>query len=67
MLGSGLLGRCARVGLYVHCAKLREVDTTALLNEVLGGNAPRACYVPIVDDNDSNMRLLRISAPAPPP
>ena len=38
-----------RLGLYVHCAKLREVDTRPLLETALG--LPNCeVYVPIVDD-----------------
>lgn len=42
-------GRPVRLGLYVHCAKLREVDTRPLLETALG--LPNCeVYVPIVDD-----------------
>ena len=41
-------GRPVRLGLYVHCAKLREVDTRPLLETALG--LPNCeVYVPIVD------------------
>ena len=40
--------RPLRLGLYVHCSRLREVDTSALLAAALA--LPRAeVYVPIVD------------------
>ena len=42
-------GRPVRLGLYVHCAKLREVDTRPLLETALG--LPNCeVYVPIVDE-----------------
>jgi 5-formyltetrahydrofolate cyclo-ligase len=62
--------RPVRLGLYVHCAKLREVDTATLLAAALA--LPRAeVYVPIVDmpgrPNDTlpsppSMRFLKITS-----
>lgn len=59
-------GRPVRLGLYVHCAKLREVDTRPLLETALG--LPNCeVYVPIVDEAKPGepergpaMRFLRI-------
>ena len=60
-------GRPVRLGLYVHCAKLREVDTRPLLEHALG--LPNCeVYVPIVDEakpgepgaGPAMMRFLRI-------
>ena len=59
--------RPLRLGLYVHCARLREVDTSALLAAALA--LPRAeVYVPVVDAPDPaagrrappSMRFLQI-------
>ena len=53
-----------RLGLYVHCAKLREVDTAPLLAAALAH--PRAeLYLPIVDVDPEkartpSMRFLRV-------
>ncbi|KAI8468605.1 MAG: hypothetical protein J3K34DRAFT_426698 [Monoraphidium minutum] len=46
------------VGVYIHCDRLREVDTSALLAAAV--KAGKRVYVPLVDDRDSNMRLLHI-------
>jgi len=59
----------ARLGIYVHCARLREVDTSSLLATAL--HAGKRCYVPVVQDNDSNMKLLHLDelsalSPVPP-
>jgi hypothetical protein len=46
--GEGEAPAVIKLGLYVHCAKLLEVDTTPLLNAAL--NLPNVkLYVPIVD------------------
>lgn len=54
--------RPLRLGLYVHCAKLREVDTAPLLAAALAH--PRAeLYLPIVDVDPGkppSMRFLRV-------
>jgi 5-formyltetrahydrofolate cyclo-ligase len=60
--------RPLRLGLYVHCARLREVDTSALLVAALA--LPRAeVYVPVVDMPDPaaarappSMRFLQITS-----
>ena len=59
--------RPLRLGLYVHCAKLREVDTRPLLKTALALGDACEVYVPIVDaPADGNdgvgpaMRFLKI-------
>ena len=61
--------RPLRLGLYVHCSRLREVDTSALLAAALA--LPRAeVYVPVVDVPDPaagrrappSMRFLQIES-----
>ena len=59
--------RPLRLGLYVHCAKLREVDTRPLLKTALALGDACEVYVPIVDaPADGNdgvgpaMRFLQI-------
>ncbi|BDA48163.1 5-formyltetrahydrofolate cyclo-ligase [Coccomyxa sp. Obi] len=59
-----------RVGVYIHCAPLREVDTTQLVSAVTQAEDKR-CYIPVVQDRDSNMRLIHLDTlddlkPAPP-
>ena len=50
-----------RVGLYVAASRLREVDTTLLLEAVLGaGGEEQALFVPRVEDASAGMSLLRI-------
>ncbi|KAF5842972.1 hypothetical protein DUNSADRAFT_3565 [Dunaliella salina] len=46
------------LGIYVHCARLREVDTSALLQAALASG--KRCYVPVVEDKESNMKLLHL-------
>lgn len=50
------------VAIYVHCPKLREVDTTTSLLEALRWNGTSKVYVPRVLDRDSNMHFLRIDS-----
>lgn len=95
VLDSPFIQQHNRIGCYVHAERLREVDTTAVLDALLarGGRegdnvvtlfalpAPplsrlvirgwymnvwlhagphTRCYVPLVVDNDSNMKLLHL-------
>lgn len=39
MLASGYFQRAERVGVYIHCAQLREVDTRPLLKALLSAGA----------------------------
>jgi len=55
--------------VYVHCARLREVDTTAVLRGALAAGA--RVYVPRVQDHAANMHFLRVEnlaelRPVPP-
>lgn len=45
---------------YISCAKLREVDTGAIIDDALARNVK--LYVPVVDDRDSNMRMLHLDS-----
>ena len=38
LLSCGLFGRARTIGLYVHCAKLREVETDELLSAACAGH-----------------------------
>ncbi|GAX76372.1 hypothetical protein CEUSTIGMA_g3818.t1 [Chlamydomonas eustigma] len=60
-LGCPAISNASNLGLYVHCSRLREVDTSLILNSVLGAPGKR-CYVPLVEDKDSNMKLLHIGS-----
>jgi hypothetical protein len=86
VLASAFFQQVERIGVYVHCARLREVDTRPLLAALLAEGAhcrcfvhhaalaepdaaPRCCtgsqarcYVPLVEDRQSNMRLLHLGA-----
>ncbi|GBF87421.1 5-formyltetrahydrofolate cycloligase [Raphidocelis subcapitata] len=69
VLASRAFASARTVGVYIHCAKLHEVDTMPLLRDALAQG--KRVYVPLVDDRNSNMRLLHIDAaddmrPAPP-
>lgn len=46
--------------IYVHCAKLREVDTTAVLQQAM--EARKRLYVPRVQDKDANMHFLHLDS-----
>ncbi|EIE18577.1 5-Formyltetrahydrofolate cycloligase [Coccomyxa subellipsoidea C-169] len=61
--------RCKRIGVYIHCAPLREVDTSKLVTAVT--EADKRCYIPVVQDREANMRLIHLDTledlkPAPP-
>ena len=86
VLASAFFQQVERIGVYVHCARLREVDTRPLLTALLAEGAYRhcivhhaalaepdaapcrcvgcraRCYVPLVEDRQSNMRLLHLGA-----
>ncbi|KAH9773588.1 5-formyltetrahydrofolate cyclo-ligase [Citrus sinensis] len=53
---------------YISCASLREVDTSRIVSEILSnqtdgnGQMRKKLYVPRVEDKNSNMRMLKISA-----
>ncbi|KAL9421344.1 hypothetical protein AB3S75_038833 [Citrus x aurantiifolia] len=54
---------------YISCASLREVDTSRIVSEILSnqtdegnGRMRKKLYVPRVEDKNSNMRMLKISA-----
>ncbi|XP_068640281.1 5-formyltetrahydrofolate cyclo-ligase, mitochondrial-like [Aristolochia californica] len=55
---------CKSLCAYISCEALREVDTSKLLSEILGCDAPtkKKLYVPRVEDKKSHMRMLRISS-----
>lgn len=55
-----LIQRSSRIAMYVHCERLREVDTSQILQEAL--HSPTKVYVPRVQDKDANMHFLRISS-----
>eukprot|EP00197_Chlamydomonas_leiostraca_P011107 CAMPEP_0202877842 /NCGR_PEP_ID=MMETSP1391-20130828/31242_1 /ASSEMBLY_ACC=CAM_ASM_000867 /TAXON_ID=1034604 /ORGANISM="Chlamydomonas leiostraca, Strain SAG 11-49" /LENGTH=228 /DNA_ID=CAMNT_0049559943 /DNA_START=57 /DNA_END=743 /DNA_ORIENTATION=+ len=46
------------LGIYVHCERLREVDTAPVLSAAL--DAGKKCFVPVVVDKSSNMKLLHL-------
>ncbi|PSC73762.1 mitochondrial carrier [Micractinium conductrix] len=46
--------------IYVHCAKLREVDTTTVLAEAM--LEQKKLYVPRVQDKDANMHFLHLDS-----
>eukprot|EP00775_Hariotina_reticulata_P011916 gene11916-12060_t len=68
-MNSVFFQRAHSVGLYVTCERLREVDTMAVLQAAL--QQGKQCYIPLVEDSNSNMSLLHIDTledlqPAPP-
>lgn len=35
VLSSSWFHKCSNIGIYIHCEKLNEVDTSAIVNEAL--------------------------------
>lgn len=62
VLESPFIQRHNRIGCYVHAERLREVDTSAVLDVLLAQGPHTRCYVPLVVDNDSNMKLLHLDS-----
>lgn len=61
LLASSRFKSFKQFGIYVHAERLLEVDTTAILQHVLQGSGDaRCCYVPLVMDNNANMKLLHV-------
>ncbi|KAK9902126.1 hypothetical protein WJX75_005309 [Coccomyxa subellipsoidea] len=59
VLDADFFQRSQRVGVYIHCAPLREVDTTKLVTAVTQAGDKR-CYIPVVQDREANMRLVHL-------
>uniref|UniRef100_A0A7S3QMD7 5-formyltetrahydrofolate cyclo-ligase n=1 Tax=Dunaliella tertiolecta TaxID=3047 RepID=A0A7S3QMD7_DUNTE len=59
VLDAPFFSNSQNLGIYVHCARLREVDTSALLQSAMA-SAGKRCYVPVVEDKESNMKLLHL-------
>uniref|UniRef100_A0A383V9D9 5-formyltetrahydrofolate cyclo-ligase n=1 Tax=Tetradesmus obliquus TaxID=3088 RepID=A0A383V9D9_TETOB len=69
VIASSFFRQARSVALYITCERLREVDTMALLQAAL--QQGKQCFVPLVEDSQSNMALLHIDTlddlqPAPP-
>uniref|UniRef100_A0A7S3QMX2 5-formyltetrahydrofolate cyclo-ligase n=2 Tax=Dunaliella tertiolecta TaxID=3047 RepID=A0A7S3QMX2_DUNTE len=60
VLDAPFFSNSQNLGIYVHCARLREVDTSALLQSAMASG--KRCYVPVVEDKESNMKLLHLDA-----
>jgi len=60
VVGSRWFRESTAAAAYVHCAKLREVDTSDLIAALTA--ARKACFVPLVLDTACDMRLLRIDS-----
>ncbi|KAL6750508.1 5-Formyltetrahydrofolate cycloligase [Haematococcus lacustris] len=58
VIASSYFKRASALCIYVHCAKLREVDTTAILDAAY--ESGKRCYVPLVADRAANMKLLHL-------
>ncbi|KAG2438288.1 hypothetical protein HYH02_010986 [Chlamydomonas schloesseri] len=58
VLGMSAYTKAGTLGIYLHCAKLREVDTTSVLQDAL--RQGKRCYVPVVEDKNSNMKFLHL-------
>ncbi|GFH10865.1 5-formyltetrahydrofolate cyclo-ligase [Haematococcus lacustris] len=62
VIASSYFKRASALCIYVHCAKLREVDTTAILDAAY--ESGKRCYVPLVADRAANMKLLHLGVAA---
>eukprot|EP00242_Pyramimonas_sp_CCMP2087_P008408 CAMPEP_0198213616 /NCGR_PEP_ID=MMETSP1445-20131203/28968_1 /TAXON_ID=36898 /ORGANISM="Pyramimonas sp., Strain CCMP2087" /LENGTH=211 /DNA_ID=CAMNT_0043888283 /DNA_START=258 /DNA_END=893 /DNA_ORIENTATION=+ len=59
LISSEIFKNARTVGIYVHCAKLREVDTSRLLESVLT-DPSKKCFVPLVKEEAALMHMLHI-------
>ncbi|KAK9804379.1 hypothetical protein WJX72_010099 [[Myrmecia] bisecta] len=59
LMRSAFFQAARTVGIYVHCERLREVDTSAAVQRLVQGRAQQ-CFVPLVTDSQANMRLLHL-------
>ncbi|KAL3136664.1 hypothetical protein ABBQ38_005905 [Trebouxia sp. C0009 RCD-2024] len=50
------------VGIYLHCVKLKEVDTTPIVSAAVQAGLGKHCFVPLVEDRHANMRLLHLDS-----
>lgn len=60
VLASRAFRQAPHAVIYVHCAKLREVDTSAVLHAAM--DADKRLYVPRVQDKDANMHFLHLDS-----
>ncbi|KAK9857956.1 hypothetical protein WJX84_011838 [Apatococcus fuscideae] len=60
ILEADTFGRSRRLGIYIHCAQLREVDTGLILKAALAKEPACKCFVPVVEDRNSNMRMVHL-------
>ncbi|GMH33492.1 hypothetical protein BSKO_01326 [Bryopsis sp. KO-2023] len=61
--------QCKNLGVYVHCDRLNEVDTSPIIQEALATG--KTCFVPIVGSGPREMNLVQIESlsdlrPVPP-
>ncbi|KAL0018622.1 hypothetical protein WJX79_002051 [Trebouxia sp. C0005] len=71
VLQSQLYHNSKTLGIYLHCAKLREVDTTLIVAAAVKAGSNKECFVPMVEDQKANMQLLHLDSleglvPVPP-
>lgn len=71
VLQSRLFHNSKTLGVYLHCAKLREVDTTLIVAAAVKAGSNKECFVPLVKDQKANMQLLHLDSleglvPVPP-
>ncbi|KAK9835436.1 hypothetical protein WJX74_000082 [Apatococcus lobatus] len=52
--------KSACLGIYIHCLSLREVDTGLILTAALAKGSNCRCFVPVVEDRNSNMKMLHL-------
>ncbi|KAK3241681.1 hypothetical protein CYMTET_48578 [Cymbomonas tetramitiformis] len=59
VLGGEFYKNARRIGVYLHSAKLREVDTSIIVEDILK-RSDKCLFAPLVLDNASNMKMLQI-------
>ena len=65
LLATGIVHSARKMAVYIHCEKLREVNTTAIVVEALRNDRQKngaRIYVPRVLDKDANMHFLHITS-----
>uniref|UniRef100_A0A7N0VGC4 5-formyltetrahydrofolate cyclo-ligase n=1 Tax=Kalanchoe fedtschenkoi TaxID=63787 RepID=A0A7N0VGC4_KALFE len=70
VVGAPWFKSCTGLCAYISCSALREVDTSAILAEILQngaavqdshGHTRKKLYVPRIEDKNSHMRMLHIT------
>jgi len=61
ILSSEAFSQARTIGVYIHCAKLREVDTSRIVESILA-DPSKKCYVPLIKEDAALMHMLHIES-----